>query len=37
LPSALIWLAWAHVAYTLYVILYDVPLFYAIWRLNPDR
>lgn len=27
--------AWAHLAYALYVILYDVPLFYALWRLNP--
>jgi benzodiazapine receptor len=26
--------AWAHMAYTLYVLAYDVPLFYAIWRLN---
>ncbi len=29
--------AWAHLAYTLYVLAYDVPLFYAIWRLNPGR
>ena len=29
--------AWAHMAYTLYVLAYDVPLFYAIWRLNPSR
>ena len=29
--------AWAHLAYTLYVLAYDVPLFYAIWRLNPDQ
>ena len=29
--------AWTHVAYTLYVLAYDVPLFYAIWRLNPSR
>ena len=29
--------AWAHVVYTLYVLAYDVPLFYAIWRLNPAR
>lgn len=27
--------AWAHLAYTLYVLAYDVPLFYKIWRLNP--
>ncbi|HKH11790.1 MAG TPA: TspO/MBR family protein [Rubrobacter sp.] len=29
--------AWAHMAYTLYVLAYDVPLFYEIWRLNPDH
>jgi tryptophan-rich sensory protein len=29
--------AWAHVVYTLYVLAYDVPLLYAIWRLNPAR
>ncbi len=29
--------AWAHMVYTLYVLAYDVPLFYAIWRLNPGR
>ena len=29
--------AWAHMAYTLYVLAYDVPLFYEIRRLNPDR
>jgi hypothetical protein len=27
--------AWAHKAYTLYVLAYDVPLFYRLWRLNP--
>ena len=29
--------AWAHVVYTLYVLAYDVPLFYAICHLNPAR
>ncbi|QIN84078.1 hypothetical protein GBA63_16575 [Rubrobacter tropicus] len=27
--------AWVHLAYTIYVLAYDVPLFYAIRRLNP--
>ena len=27
--------AWARMACTPYVLAYDVPLFYAIWRLNP--
>ena len=27
--------AWVHLAYTTYVLVYDVPLFYAIRRLNP--
>ena len=29
--------AWVHLAYTLYVLAYDVPLFYTIRRLNPGR
>ena len=28
--------AWAHLAYTVFVVGYDLPLFYALWRLNPD-
>ena len=28
--------AWAHMAYSAYVIAYDLPLFYALWRLNPE-
>lgn len=28
--------AWVHLPYTIYVLAYDVPLFYAIRRLNPD-
>jgi len=27
--------AWAHMTYTVFVIGYDVPLFHAVWRLNP--
>ena len=27
--------AWSHLAYTAFVIGYDLPLFYTIWRLNP--
>jgi hypothetical protein len=29
--------AWAHMTYLLWVVAYDLPLFYAIWRLNPER
>jgi translocator protein len=29
--------AWVHMVYTLYVLAYDVPLFYEIRRLNPER
>jgi hypothetical protein len=29
--------AWTHIAYTLWVIAYDLPLFYVMWRLNPER
>lgn len=28
---------WVHLAYALYVLAYDVPLFYEIRRLNPGR
>lgn len=27
--------AWAHMAYTVFVIGYDLPLLYKLWRLNP--
>ena len=27
--------AWTHLAYVIWVIGYDLPLFYRIWRLNP--
>ena len=27
--------AWVHVPYVIFVLAYDVPLFYRIWRLNP--
>ena len=29
--------AWTYIAYTLWVIAYDLPLFYVMWRLNPER
>ncbi len=29
--------AWVHLVYTLFVLAYDVPLFYTLWRLNPGR
>jgi translocator protein len=29
--------AWAHMAYLLYVVTYDLPLFWAIRRLNPEQ
>jgi translocator protein len=28
--------AWAHMTYVLWIVAYDLPLFYAIWRLNPE-
>ena len=28
--------AWVHAAYLLWVIAYDLPLFYTLWRLNPE-
>jgi hypothetical protein len=27
--------AWAHLAYVGWMVGYDLPLFYRIWRLNP--
>ena len=29
--------AWAHMVYTAYLVFYDVPLFYALWRMNPEQ